>query len=116
MNFAERVKRVREALDMSMNELARRAHVDTASISLIERGKQSPRLDTMLRIADGLGVPLLTLLGGKSIGDDPEETEVLTYYRQLPEPVRKSTRAHIAALAAQAMRFLLGNETGLLTA
>ncbi|MFJ9036024.1 helix-turn-helix transcriptional regulator [Streptomyces sp. NPDC102406] len=42
--------------------LAERAGLDRQAINRIGRGHQSPVLDTLISIADGLGVPLRDLV------------------------------------------------------
>ncbi|MER8058277.1 helix-turn-helix domain-containing protein [Streptomyces sp. SID8366] len=39
-----------------------RSGIDIASYSRIEQGHASPRLDTLIRIADAIGVPLADLV------------------------------------------------------
>ena len=48
------VRRHRTALNMSQETLAAEASCHPTYVSLLERGKRNPSLDTMLRIADAL--------------------------------------------------------------
>jgi len=45
-----------------MNSVAERAGLNQSAISLLERGLRSPNLDTLLRIAEALGIDLWRLL------------------------------------------------------
>jgi transcriptional regulator with XRE-family HTH domain len=47
---------------MSQEKLAERSLVDRQTINRIEMGHHSTRLDTLLLIADALGVPLTDLV------------------------------------------------------
>lgn len=65
--FGERLRRIREELNISVNELGRRTGKDPGGISRIERGerwggKQPPGDDIQL-FADALGVPFEELRG-----------------------------------------------------
>lgn len=55
---AQRLRRVREAKGMSMNQVASLAGLDQVAISRIEKGERSPTLRTLLKIADALEVTL----------------------------------------------------------
>jgi transcriptional regulator with XRE-family HTH domain len=56
--FGERLRAVRKAAGLSQAKLARRCGMDTIRISQIERGCKDPRLQTLLKLADGLGCKL----------------------------------------------------------
>ncbi|WP_264484676.1 helix-turn-helix domain-containing protein [Streptomyces longhuiensis] len=47
---------------MTQETLAEQAGLDRQSINRIEQGHASPILDNLIRIADGLGVPLRDLV------------------------------------------------------
>jgi transcriptional regulator with XRE-family HTH domain len=52
----------------STAEVARRTGLDQAVISRLEGGKHQPRLDTLRRIADALGLGVAELLSEASRG------------------------------------------------
>jgi transcriptional regulator with XRE-family HTH domain len=54
----------RKMAGLSQEELAFRANLDRTLISLIERGKRNARLDTLVKLGKGLGVPPASLLKG----------------------------------------------------
>jgi DNA-binding XRE family transcriptional regulator len=60
--FGSRLRQVRREHALTQTELGKRADLDQAVISRIERGKVRPRLDTLNRLADSLNVSLSRLL------------------------------------------------------
>ena len=62
--FARNLVRCREQADVSQEELGFRASLHCTEISLLERGERMPRVDTAVRIAGSLGVPLDNLAIG----------------------------------------------------
>ena len=71
--FGRNLAAARERASLSQEELADRADMHRTAISLSETGKRMPRLDTMLKLAGGLGVSVDTLLEG--IAYDPGTAE-----------------------------------------
>src|SRR3954467_14308365 len=57
-----RVKALREAMDLSLRDLAERSGVSAPMLSQVERGETSPTLQTAARIAGGLELTLSQLL------------------------------------------------------
>jgi transcriptional regulator with XRE-family HTH domain len=51
-----RIRQLRERKGVSLRELARRAGVGVATLSRIESGEANPRMNTLLQLADALGV------------------------------------------------------------
>lgn len=56
--FGPAIRRHRELLRISQEELAVRAGIDRTYISGVERGVRNPTLDVMQRIAQALGADL----------------------------------------------------------
>jgi transcriptional regulator with XRE-family HTH domain len=56
--FGQAVRRHRELLRLSQEELADRATLDRTYVSGVERGVRNPTLEVMQRIASGLGADL----------------------------------------------------------
>lgn len=52
--FAANLRSHRERVGLSQEGLADLAELDRTEISLLERGKRYPRLDTLVRLARGL--------------------------------------------------------------
>lgn len=57
------IKRLRKAQGISQEELADRARVHRTFVSQIERAVKSPTLESLEKIAQGLGVALADLVG-----------------------------------------------------
>src|SRR3712207_5759045 len=57
-----RVKALREAMDLSLRDLAERSGVSAPMLSQVERGETSPTLQVAARIAGGLDLRLSQLL------------------------------------------------------
>ena len=56
--------KARRRAELTQEELGRRAFITQAQISTLERGVNYPRVETLLRLADALGVPAGDLLAG----------------------------------------------------
>jgi hypothetical protein len=55
----EALRRARQEANLSLDELARRSHIDKAALSRLESGKQTnPTVATLARYASGLGLQL----------------------------------------------------------
>lgn len=54
--FAENLRRARKAAGVSQEELGNRCSLHRTEIGLLERGARIPRVDTLIKIATGLGV------------------------------------------------------------
>jgi len=62
--LGENLKQLRLEAGLSQEKLSERADVDRTLISSIEHGKKLARIDTLVKLARGLGTPLSTLLDG----------------------------------------------------
>ena len=58
----EKVRRAREAAGLTQTQLGEKSGHDQAIVSKLERGRHSPRLDTLRRIVEALGTDVSTLL------------------------------------------------------
>lgn len=61
--FGQRVRKRRERLGLSQQQLAERADLDTTYISGIERGRRNPGLNALAQLAKALNLSLSTLVG-----------------------------------------------------
>ena len=69
--IAERVRGLRAALGLSLDELAGRSGVSRSMISLIERGESSPTAVVLEKLAVGLNVSLASLFETTQAGVEP---------------------------------------------
>ena len=61
-NLGQRVRQLRTERDLTQKELARRGGVSHSALSKIENSQLSPTFESILRIADGLGIDVSELL------------------------------------------------------
>lgn len=59
-----RIRRTRRRLDMSQEALAENAEIHRTQMTAIEWGERLPRIDTLIKLAGGLGVSPCELLDG----------------------------------------------------
>jgi len=64
VRFGQNLARCRARARVSQEELSFRASLHRTEVSLLERGERMPRVDTALRLAGSLGVPLNDLVAG----------------------------------------------------
>jgi len=57
-NVVRLLREEREKRGLSMNEVAQRSGLSHSIISLVERDLRNPTLDTLLRIAEAIGIDL----------------------------------------------------------
>jgi transcriptional regulator with XRE-family HTH domain len=62
--FGQNLLRARSRLGISQEELAVRASLHRTEIGLLERGERLPRIDTAIKLAGALGLPLASLVEG----------------------------------------------------
>lgn len=60
----ERIKKTRKDKGWSQKDLAAKLGISHALVSQYERGERNPKIDTLHKIADALGVPLNDLVNG----------------------------------------------------
>jgi transcriptional regulator with XRE-family HTH domain len=60
--MGRRIQKLREAQDLSRQELARKAGMNRETIRLLEAGRFDPTLRTLTKLARALGVPLTDLV------------------------------------------------------
>jgi transcriptional regulator with XRE-family HTH domain len=58
----EQIRRVREHYNLTQQAVCERSGLDVATYSRIEQGHSSPKLDTLIRIADAIGVEVEELV------------------------------------------------------
>ena len=67
----KRIRQVRAAQGLNLEQLARLTGISAPALSLIETGKRDPRLTTLKRIADALRAPLVKIIADGSQTAEP---------------------------------------------
>jgi transcriptional regulator with XRE-family HTH domain len=73
--FGGNLLRVRQARRLSQESLAEHAGIHRTQISLFENGQRQPLLETSIRLAGALEVPLSTLIEGIAFKPGPQGGE-----------------------------------------
>lgn len=60
--IGDHIRAAREAAHLTQQQVAERMEMDRGTYNRIEQGHASPMLDSMIRIADAIGVPLADLV------------------------------------------------------
>jgi len=105
--FGENLRRLRKGTGISQEELGHRCSLHRTEIGLLERGARVPRVDTLIKIASGLGVridcallvgiswtPATTQAGGFSIASQqpsPERAE----FSLKGQPLESASQARV---------------------
>ncbi|WP_373683751.1 cupin domain-containing protein [Mycobacterium sp. KBS0706] len=71
MDIGGRLRRLREEHGLSQRELARRAGVSNATVSLIEQNRASPSIGSLKRVLDGLPLSLAAFFALPEGPEDP---------------------------------------------
>lgn len=66
VDVATRLRELREAGGVSMRTLAARSGLSANALSMIERGRTSPSVSTLYKLAGALGVPITAFFGVES--------------------------------------------------
>jgi transcriptional regulator with XRE-family HTH domain len=62
LTFGKQLRQIRLAQGLSQDQLAERTGLHATAIGRLERGAREPRVTTVMRLAQGLGVPAGTLI------------------------------------------------------
>ncbi|HKI54354.1 MAG TPA: helix-turn-helix domain-containing protein [Anaerolineales bacterium] len=63
VDVGSRLRELRELRGISMRSLAEKSGLSANALSMIERGKTSPSVSTLYKLADGLGVSITAFFG-----------------------------------------------------
>jgi transcriptional regulator with XRE-family HTH domain len=63
--LGERVRAMRKAASLTLDDLSAASGISRAALSKIERGEMSPTYESLLKLARGLGIDLATLVSGR---------------------------------------------------
>ena len=66
VNIGERLRELREARNISMRALATKSGLSANALSMIERGRASPSVSTLYKLAEALGISITSFFGTDS--------------------------------------------------
>jgi transcriptional regulator with XRE-family HTH domain len=100
--FASNLRSLREMRALTQAELGHRAGIGAASISHFETGQRVPSLESLVKVADALDVPVDALLGRGSVDAqtqvDPVFLQASRSSAQTLDTVRRVTAALLEGL------------------
>lgn len=94
--IGERIRDLRNARNLTLKDLSLRANISISFLSDIESGRTRPSVDTLLSLANALGVPTDYLLGKTGLAVCP----VCGLQYVIPEDCAEHEKVHEAYLAA----------------
>lgn len=104
MGIGERIRHYRDAMNMTQDQLARRAEIPSTSISRIERGHREVSTEEAQRLARVLGVSVATIIGTPET-ERPASDDMLTLAMhellRCPRQQRKAMAQVLYALGKQ---------------
>jgi len=99
--LAENVRSLRDLRKLTQADLGARAGIAAASISHFETGQRTPSLDSIVKLADALGVSIDVLVGRASVEStaqvDPVFLQASRADAQTLDAVRRVTAALLDA-------------------
>src|SRR5690349_24324212 len=98
MNFGEEIRRRRQALDMTLEQLAESAQLTPNYIGTIENGKRDPSLSTVLALAKGLRIQPGDLFGGQE-GMSPAAVEAGLLFDAAPIDIQEGVMQILRSVA-----------------
>src|SRR5512133_2416795 len=66
VNVGERLRELRESRNISMRALAAQSGLSANALSMIERGRASPSVSTLYKLAEALGISITGLFGSEN--------------------------------------------------
>lgn len=102
--FSRRLQELRDALDLSQEELAKKAKLQATAISHFETGGRKPSFDNLRNLADALETTVDYLMGRTDSKDAVVATGDQLYrdYAKLSARDRETARDMMASLARRA--------------
>jgi transcriptional regulator with XRE-family HTH domain len=96
IKVGRRIKRLRQAQELTVQELAARSKVSAGYVSEIERGLSTISVDKLMQIADGLGIGMDTLL--EELPEDAFGADMVRIPAALSEAAAQLNLTHRATL------------------
>jgi len=101
MNIGKELKRLRTEKNISSIELAKISNVTQSTISEIESNNRSPRVDTLEKLAKGLGVPFVELLPSEvlHVCSSLEDIELLDLIKNLEQEKKQHLKNFLRSIS-----------------
>ncbi len=101
MNFSSRLKELRENRMLSTSKLSKQSGLSQSFIWRIESGEKQPTLETLKKLARGLGIGLGELLGEELMSEpeSPRLNRIISNIRKLPVEQINALDLFIASLS-----------------
>lgn len=96
--FGTRLKSIRINKKLSQEELAFMCNMQASHIGQIERGQKNPTLDTLIKISNGLDIPLPKLLDFENGIDNKEQNIYINKINACLRKLDEKEQAHILAI------------------
>lgn len=102
MNFASHLKQIRENRMLSASKLSKQSGLSQSFISRIEAGEKQPTLETLRKLARGLGISLGELLGEELLNEpeSPVIKRIIGNLRTLPAEQVNALDLFVASLCS----------------
>ncbi len=89
-SIGQKVKFLREDLDISQEEFADRAGIHVTNLSKLENGIRLPKVETLFKICQALDVPVSRVLPGeKTENSDPLTEEIVSILSTRPSDEKR---------------------------
>jgi transcriptional regulator with XRE-family HTH domain len=102
LEVGRRIKRLRQAQDITGHELAKRSNISAGYLSEVERGLSAVSVDKLKQVAEGLGVGVEVLLGDYPAEvQDQNVVQIPSALSAAAEQLNLSYRATLALFQGQ---------------
>lgn len=92
MKFNERLRMVRKENRLTQGELAERAGISVNSVRLYESGKVTPKIGTIIKIADVFGMSLNDFMLDDSYSEESIDERIFFAEREITSRIRRSIK------------------------
>lgn len=100
MKIGERIRNLREAKNLKVTELAKKAYISQPYLSDIEKGRTMPSIDKLKTICDALEISLSEFFGELS-ELPPDLIKLIENTKKLTEEERKTLGAFVEAIVKE---------------
>lgn len=102
---SNRIKTLRENKKLSQQKLANVLNINQQTLSKYERGKITPQIDSLVKVADYFNCSIDYLVGRDDLvfgdGFSLEEMQMIRYFRQLPVNLQQ----HIKGIILEFLKY-----------